>query len=626
MPILLITVSFVATVAAFWQMGRTTNDCFRSAFLKASILHGIIIAVLTEELSLSKSLTFEFLILGWSLFALLNCGILLIWVYQKQRRIRLNQITQEIWSNFSRQDVSSKMAITAVILVLSICLITALIAAPNNYDSMTYHMPRVMHWIQNRSVAHYPTNNLRQIAFPPGAAYIVTHLQILSGGDRFANLVQWFTFLGSVLGTSLIAKTFGGSQSQTMTALVCASIPMAIMQSTTPQTDLAVSFWLVCFVYFIFRTANYSKLDFFWLSASLGLAILTKPTAIIFGASLLMILGFRLLGRFSGFRSYIKSLIVTTTVTVMSLTLSIPIYWRNYQTFNNILGDDFGTKNETYGMVQLISNILRNLAMNLPITGIWKFVEIIHENFLKIDVNEPTITFNGLIFAPIYTWLILTPNEDFVGNPIHLILGAIATGFLAIYTISRKERDLAKVLSLASAIIVGFLLFCLLLKWQIWANRLLLPVFILGAPVTGYFMSCYLSKPMQRTLVCLLAAMAIFYSLTPVYHPLIPLPTSWTNVNQSESILVSERKNLYFRGNVKQLEEYRKFARQANQNKCRSVGVSLGKDGLEYPLWVIMESESLQPFKIKHINVKNQSQDLPPEFLDAELCATFKNR
>jgi len=72
MPILLITVSFVATVAAFWQMGRTTNDCFRSAFLKASILHGIIIAVLTEELSLSKSLTFEFIILGWSLFALLN--------------------------------------------------------------------------------------------------------------------------------------------------------------------------------------------------------------------------------------------------------------------------------------------------------------------------------------------------------------------------------------------------------------------------------------------------------------------------------------------------------------------------------------------------------------------------
>ncbi len=305
MPILLITVSFVATVAAFWQMGRTTNDCFRSAFLKASILHGIIIAVLTEELSLSKSLTFEFIILGWSLFALLNCGILLIWVYQKQRRIRIDQITQEIWSNFSRQDVSSKMAITA--------------------------------------------------------------------------------------------------QSQTMTALVCASIPMAIMQSTTPQTDLAVSFWLVCFVYFIFRTANYSKFDFFWLSASLGLAILTKPTAIIFGASLLMILGFRLLGIFSGFRSYLKSFIVTARITVMSITLSIPSYWRNYQTFNNILGDDFGTKNETHGMVQLISNVLRNLAMNLPIAWFWELVEIIHENFLKIDVNEPAITFNGLIFAPIYT-------------------------------------------------------------------------------------------------------------------------------------------------------------------------------------------------------------------------------
>lgn len=628
MSIILIAISFVATLAAFLQMGIATNDCFRSSFLKASILHGIIIAVITEELSLSKSLTFEFVVLGWSLFALLNCGILLIWLYQKQRRIRLNQITEEIWSNFHRQDISGKIAITAVILILSICLVTALIAPPNNYDSLTYHMPRVMHWIQNRSLAHYPTNNLRQIAFPPGAAYIVTHLQILSGGDRFANLVQWFAFLGSVLGTSLIAKTFGGSQSQAMTALVCASIPMAIMQSTTPQTDLAVSFWLVCFAYFIFRTANYSKFDLFWLSASLGLAILTKPTAIIFGASLLMILGFRLLGRFGGFRSYIKialkSFVITSTIVGMSLTLSIPSYWRNYQTFNNFLGDDFGTRNETIGLAQLTSKVFRNLALNIPISGAWQFVEIIHEHILKIDVNEPAITWAGIIFAPIYTWLMLTPNEDFVGNPVHLILGFIATVVLVAYTIIRKNRQSLKVLNLAGATILGFLLFCLVFKWQIWANRLLLPAFILGAPVTGYFVSSYLSKPMQRTLICLLAAMAVIYSLTPVYHPLIPLPSSWTNVNQSESILLSERKNLYFRGNYKQLNEYTKFANQVNQNKCTSVGLSLGKDGLEYPLWVIMDLKSLLPFKIKHINVKNQSQDLPPEFTDAELCATFK--
>ena len=50
--------------------------------------------------------------------------------------------------------------------------LTAIVAPPNTYDSMTYHLPRVMHWIQNQSVAHYPTHIPRQLHFPPGAEFI----------------------------------------------------------------------------------------------------------------------------------------------------------------------------------------------------------------------------------------------------------------------------------------------------------------------------------------------------------------------------------------------------------------------------------------------------------------------
>jgi hypothetical protein len=40
-----------------------------------------------------------------------------------------------------------------------------------------------MHWIQNQSIGHYPTNNTRQISLPAGSGYIVAQFQILAGND-----------------------------------------------------------------------------------------------------------------------------------------------------------------------------------------------------------------------------------------------------------------------------------------------------------------------------------------------------------------------------------------------------------------------------------------------------------
>ncbi|MCL2930746.1 MAG: hypothetical protein MGG11_00090 [Trichodesmium sp. MAG_R03] len=106
----------------------------------------------------------------------------------------------------------------------------AMVAPPNNWDSMTYHMSRVVHWMQNQSVAHYPTYNLPQLFHPPFAEFTITHLQILSGGDIFANLVKWLSAL-SIIGVSLIAKQLGAKeQGQVFAVVFCATLPMGILK------------------------------------------------------------------------------------------------------------------------------------------------------------------------------------------------------------------------------------------------------------------------------------------------------------------------------------------------------------------------------------------------------------
>lgn len=72
--------------------------------------------------------------------------------------------------------------------LFALLAVSALRYAPNNWDSMTYHLARVAHWIQGRSVEAFPTSIPRQVALGPGAEYLLLALQVVSGSDALAGL------------------------------------------------------------------------------------------------------------------------------------------------------------------------------------------------------------------------------------------------------------------------------------------------------------------------------------------------------------------------------------------------------------------------------------------------------
>ena len=70
-------------------------------------------------------------------------------------------------------------------------LLLAFRTIPYNWDSMTYHLGRVVHWAQNRSVAHYGTHIMRQVFSPALAEFVNLHVYIMSNGnDCLLNLLQ----------------------------------------------------------------------------------------------------------------------------------------------------------------------------------------------------------------------------------------------------------------------------------------------------------------------------------------------------------------------------------------------------------------------------------------------------
>lgn len=629
MGIVLITISFLST---FYRLAceKTGDDGFRSAFLQASVGHGVIIVLSTEALSVFRQLNFMSLCIFWGLMAAINIALLFTINTSQNCRFKLSVNLKLIFHNSIGKPLASKITTAGVLAILIICLLTALLAPPNNYDSMTYHLARVMHWIQNQSVAHYPTHNLRQISFPPGTSYIVAQLQILSGSDYFANAVQWFAFLGCIFGTSLLSKCFGRSEDQQTTALVCASIPMAIMQATTTQTDLAASYWVICFAYFIFRTDKYLKTDFFWLTASLGLAILAKPTATIFSIPLIGILMIRHSGGILALRKLkilFRSICFTFLVSVSALLLSFPYFWRNIQIFGFFLGIDNGTRVESIGLDIFISNILRNLALNLPLKLLWQSIIKLHEWILLLDVNDPRTTFLHSEFNLTFLQRLILPDEDFVSNPIHLIFIICTIGTFLILFLSRKANVIPRIAQLSVCSVFGFMLYCFLIKWQTWANRLLLPFFILNAPLVAFFINRFVSKNARIILIGVIVLISVFYSLTPIHHPLIALPQKWTHRSQSASILTLNREDIYHSSYGKEIKSaYVLLRNHVLDKNCKFVGLNIGDDDCEYPIWATLMSQGIDSFMIKHVNVQNASQNADNAFPDDKICVLFEKK
>ena len=151
----------------------TRGSGHRQAFLGSAVCFGLLLTAATELLSLFSALRYPTLATFWGGVSLVAVLCLLpTWACLKTQKPRFENPGFPV----------------GICTILATTLLIALVSPPNNYDSMTYHMARVVNWIQNRSVAHYPTHITRQLYSAPWAEYAIMHLQVLSGGDRFATL------------------------------------------------------------------------------------------------------------------------------------------------------------------------------------------------------------------------------------------------------------------------------------------------------------------------------------------------------------------------------------------------------------------------------------------------------
>ena len=599
-------IAFAGLMALFLRQppGEPENRDWRDAFLRAAVIWTALAFVFTELLSLFSALNAPSLALCWGSAALALLLFLLRSGWRPAmrpatdfrtllKRLSQGQRALGFWIAFS-------LALTATI---------AIVAPPNNYDSMTYHMSRVAHWWANHTVAFYPTNIQRQLYSNPLAEYAILQFFVLGGGsDRLANLVQWFSFAGCAVAVSLLVRRFGGDRTSQWTAAFLVLVtPICILESTATQNDLVCAFLAVTALYFLYREESLPA------GLSLGMAILVKATA---GLAVFPFLVAQFFRRPIQMRGLLRTAARLALTGGIALAIVMPHTLRNLCTFHNPLGERTQVRwvqSQTYALGPFAANTLRNLGSEIgtPIHSVNRAEDTAIRTAAKafgLNLDDPRNTFFGKQFAV----GAMEGDEDTSANPLPLCLFIVAT----IYLLSSRRYRNSAVTRFAILVWAGFLLFAWRLCWQPWITRLHIPFLVLSSVPVAIFLGEMYRR--SRVAAGAVVALAALLSLQPLLH-------NWSRPclivsPRPASVFTIPRAEQFFTRRPDLSACYKNTIRSLEASSCGAVGIKTGEDDWEYPLWALARANGT-PIYFEHIDVENQTRSATAGF-PGGVCAT----
>ena len=152
--------------------------------------------------------------------------------------------------------------------ILSMCT-----CAPNNWDSMAYHLARVAYYLQFGNLEHYGANYWAQDVHAHNTSILLAYVLGILGTELFTQAVQFIAYLGAGFVVYGLARELRCSRpSAAIAMMVFLLLIENIMESITPQNDLILIFFSGAAVYYIIVYAKERKLIYLML-AGCGIAL-----------------------------------------------------------------------------------------------------------------------------------------------------------------------------------------------------------------------------------------------------------------------------------------------------------------------------------------------------------------
>ena len=477
---------------------------------------------------------------------------------------------------------------------------------PNEWDSMTGHLNRILYFLQQGSMSHFIGTNWNIDTYPRSFCSLQVYPFLMSGYNEYLfklpNVGSYWILSFGIYG---ILKNLGVKfKTRLFLSILFLFLPNVLMQSITTETDIVLGAYLCSIVYYLVAYRKQEKTIYLYLAGlTFGLALSHKITFVFSFIPLLILYGYCYYPAIKKKAIFVFKHLIITHLLGAILYVAATGYISNFIHYGHPIGPPTATQHQSVERAGSLGNLFVQGSRNVLRYGFDLFNLDGLRNIMLVEklnhaMKAPFRAFDqglqlGLERVTEFTIIPFTFDKRFDfynGSPIY---GSIFIFIIlpSLFLFFRRPNWMQGLFLLAFAVHFATLAFTA--AYDPWKGRYMISSAVYLFPLLVYISSFIFEKKQAWLTNLILGLIVVIISLSAIFTLGLNIRALPFNAYGKKSILELDRVSALTINRPDITPAYQNFEKLVPKNAVVALGTI--NDDFEYPLWGPKFSRKLIP-------------------------------